>query len=88
VNLNQLENEILSNRSNGEVINGVVTQLLDERKTLDWQIEKFLQEHCDGVTALQRTDLNTADPVYRYYNYKCDQYFQIERLLRVAKAYS
>lgn len=87
MNLHKLENEILTNRGNPEVINNVVTQLIDERTTLDWQIEKFLVEHCDGVTALKRTDLNTADPVYRYYNHKCEQYFNVERLIRVAKAY-
>ena len=87
MNLQQTENEILNNRGNSVVINSVVTKLIDERTTLDWQIEKFLSEHCDGITALQRTDLNTADPVYRYYNYKCEQYAQVERLIRVAKAY-
>ena len=87
MNLQNLEQEILNNRGVPEVIEGVVIQLLDERSTLDWQIEKFLSEHCDGVTALRRTDLNTADPVYRYYNHKCEQYAGVERLLRVAKAY-
>lgn len=87
MNLIDLENTILSNKGNQVKIGEVIKCLKDEKTKLDWQMEKFLSEHCNGVMALKQTNLDTTNPIYRYYNYKCEQYFSVERLLRVAKAY-
>ena len=86
-NLSATENEILRNRGNAGVIDNIIAELYETKKTLDWQIDQFLTKYCQGVLGLEKTDLDTSNPIYRYYNHKCGEYSAVERLIRVAKAY-
>lgn len=87
MNMMTTEADILRNRGDNTFIDNVILNLIEQKKRLDWQIDTFLTTHCLGVLGIQQTDLDTSNPIYRYYNYKCEEYSKVERLIRVAKAY-
>lgn len=82
-----MEQEILNHRGDSSFMDKCIGQLSEIKRKLDWQINKFLEEKCRGIHGINRTDLNSADPVYRYYNFKRDEYSKVERMIRVAKAF-
>lgn len=87
MNFVTIENDILSNRGNKEHMNGVIEQMTLLKDKYDWQMNKFLSKYCDGVAGLKKLELDNSSSVYRYYKHKCDQYFKVERMIRVAKAF-
>lgn len=87
MDLIKLDQQILNNRGNVSVLDGYITTLSEIKKKLDWQIDKFLSEYCRGMTGIALTELDSSNKIYRFYNYKCGQYAQVERLIRVATAY-
>jgi hypothetical protein len=86
-NFNELENTILRHRGQADVISPILYDATRYKEKLDWQLDRFLADHCGGITGINKTDLDTTEPVYRYFNHKCTQYEQVERLIRVANAY-
>lgn len=87
MDLLKLDQQILNNRGNAPFMDRVIEQLKQIRVKLDWQVNKFLTDHCKGVTGVALTDLDSNSPIYRFYNYKCGQYASVERLVRIAEAY-
>jgi len=87
MNLKDAENTILDNRGNAAIIDGIVLELTEIKRKLDYQMETFLEEKCSGVLGLRNTELDTSNPIYRYFNHKSDQYAAVTRLMRVAEAY-
>jgi hypothetical protein len=87
MDLIKLDQQILNNRGNVAVLDSYIAELKVIKSTLDWQINKFLSEYCKGVTGLALTELDTSSNIYRFYNHKCGQYSQVERLIRIATAY-
>jgi hypothetical protein len=87
MDLLKLDQEILNNRGNVTFLNDVIGQLKEIRAKLDWQVNKFLTDQCKGVLGIALTELDSTNPKYRYYNYKCGQYASVERLVRIAEAY-
>lgn len=85
--LSRLETDILNNRGNADFIDSAIVKMTELKEKFDWQMNKFLEQYCGGVIGLQKTDLDTSSPLYRFYNFKCGQYEQVERMIRVAKAY-
>jgi hypothetical protein len=83
--LTEIEQAILNNRGNRVVMNSALWHLNGLKQEYDWQATKFLRDFCsDGVEKIQ---LDTTSPLYRYYNFKNQQFGDIERLIRVANAY-
>lgn len=87
MNLIALENEILNNRFDKRFLEEQQMMLVAQKKVLDQQIEEFLEAKCDGVTGLRNIDLDTKNPIYRYYNHKQEEYSKVERMIRIIQAY-
>lgn len=87
MNLKNIDNQILANRGNVEVLDSIIDNLIEFRSKLDWQMTKFLNDHCKGVRGIELTDLDSNSPIYRYYNAKTQTYNFVERSIRVAEAY-
>lgn len=85
--LTTIESDILRNRGDNTFIDGIILTLTEQKRRLDWQMTNFMAQHCPGVLGIKQTDLDTSNPKYRYFNYKCEEYSKIERLIRVARAY-
>lgn len=87
MNFNIIENTILTHRKDPAFLDKIIEEYTQVKDKLNWQMNKFLNDHCKGVAGIQLTDLDTSSPLYRYYNYKCGQYSSVERIIRVAKAF-
>lgn len=83
-----IEIKLLRHRGEKEIIAQLVGEVEVLKDELNWQMTKFLTDFCPGLNGLQKIELDTSNPAYRYYNMKCDQYESIERVLRIAKAYA
>lgn len=87
MNFKQIDNSILNHRGDASFLDGVIEDMQKYKDKLDWQVNKFLNDHCKGISGIELTDLDTSSPIYRYYNYKCGQYADVARTIRVAKAF-
>lgn len=88
MNFIEIEKEILRNRGDKTFMDGVIEKVTPLIEKYDWQMNKFLETHCRGETGLKNLELDNSNPIHRYYQYKCQQYNQVERIIRVAKAFS
>jgi hypothetical protein len=82
-----IDNQILNNKTNHDFLENIVGEMLEYRTKLDWQMEKFLEDHCKGVHGLDQLDHGGSEPHKRYYATKCAEYSEVERAIRVATAY-
>ena len=87
MNYKEIENSILANRGDSAFLGNIIAELSAIKQKYDWQLNTFLTTKCAGAKGIKSTDLDSNDPLYRYYNYKCGQYEQVERMIRVAKAF-
>jgi len=83
----QLDQQILNHRGDTVFLNDTINKLVMYKGKLDVQIQTFLERYCPGVHGIEQTELDASNPVYRYFNHKRMEYAQVERLIRVAKAY-
>ncbi len=88
MNFTEIENGILANRGNKEYMDNIIASVSPLKQKYDWQMDKFLSTYIKGVDGLKKLELNNSSPLYRYYQHKTNQYAQIERIIRVAKAFS
>jgi len=85
----KLENGMLANRGNKAYMNEIIANMDLIKEKLDWQLTKFLDTYIKPThESIDELSLDTSNPLYRYYNYKCGQYSEVERIIRVAKALS
>jgi hypothetical protein len=82
------DNFILNNRGNKQALNAALDEVNSAIKRLDVKMDIFLEKYCPGLTSLERLDLDTKDPMYRFYNFQREQYASLTRIVRLIKAYS
>jgi hypothetical protein len=87
MNIKETDNLILANRGNNKVLDGVIETANKIKTRIDWEMDKFLRDHVKGIEGIKKLEVNTASPLYRYYNHKIRQYGDCERIIRVATAF-
>jgi hypothetical protein len=85
--IQKLDQEVLNNRGNNAKLDEIIKSMEPILERYDWEMNKFLTDHCHGVKGIEATDLDTSNPIYRYYNHKCSQYAAVKRIVRIAEAY-
>ncbi len=88
MNFKEIETGILANRGNKKYMEDVIASVMPLKEKYDWQMDKFLTTYIRGIEGLKKLELDNSNPLYRYYQYKTNQYAEVERIIRVAKAYS
>lgn len=79
--------DIVNNKGNDNFLDALINGMESIKQKFDWQMSKFLNDHCKGISGLERLNLDTSSPHYRYYNAKCEQYRNIERIIAIANSY-
>lgn len=88
MNFREIEQGILNHRGDKSYMEGVIMSMQPLKEKYDWQMNKFLSKYITGIEGLKKLELDNSNPLYRYYQHKCEQYAAVERIIRVAKAFA